>query len=372
MVLLSRHFFRRYHLHLYRTNSFTGEDESLTPAKGVKSIAFGTPYFGRQWPQKFTDVRYCPGQKKCTVIDDITKADAVVFYHTDMYPWIWSAGLRRNPNRHRQVWVYFGLEPETRVDRLAYFLDGYFNWTLTYRTDSDIVIPYYKTTKRAMPLDRATIDNYTKDKSKMAYIMTTHCEVYSRRLDYVRELQNYIQVDVIDQGETCGKNLCPRWTCDDSKLGYKFYLAFENSLCRDYITEKFWKNSLIHRAVPVVMGPSKADYLKVAPPYSFIYVDDFEGPKELAEYLKMLNSSDVLYKKYFEWHLNYTITESGESLCGLCDALHNDTKLKTEKVYKYFTDFWDLTKHCKDKGRQIGTNIFQKIVLYLYYYFRKY
>ncbi len=27
---------------------------------------------------------------------------------------------------------------------------------------------------------------------------------------------------------------------------YKFYLAFENSNCLDYITEKFWNNALMY------------------------------------------------------------------------------------------------------------------------------
>lgn len=372
MIVLLTHSYRHYHLNLLFTKSFTSNDERLKPVKGVKSIAFGTPYFGRQWPSQFTDVRYCTGAKKCTVTSDIDAADAVVFYHVDMYPWIWTTSMRRNPNRHKQIWVYFGLEPETREDRLASFLDGYFNWTLTYRTDSDVVIPYYKATRRTLPLGNGRVINYAKGKSRMAFMLTGHCEVYSRRLDYVKELQTYIQADVISGSGRCGKDLCPRWKCDDTKLGYKFYLAFENSLCKDYITEKFWKNALIHGALPVVMGANKGDYIKVAPPGSFIHVDDFKSPKELATYLKMLNSNDDLYNKYFEWKINYTITKTGESLCGLCDALHNETKLKTKKVYEHFADFWDMTKHCKDKGRQVGTNIIQKIILYFNYFFGVY
>ena len=36
------------------------------------------------------------------------------------------------------------------------------------------------------------------------------------------------------------------------KARYKFYLAFENSLCQEYITEKFWKalnEGLVHVSV---------------------------------------------------------------------------------------------------------------------------
>jgi alpha-1,3-fucosyltransferase len=42
--------------------------------------------------------------------------------------------------------------------------------------------------------------------------------------------------------------------------GYKFYLSFENSLCSDYVTEKFWK-ILNFNIVPIVLGG--ANYEKV-------------------------------------------------------------------------------------------------------------
>jgi len=41
---------------------------------------------------------------------------------------------------------------------------------------------------------------------------------------------------------------------------YKFYFAFENSIhCNDYLSEKFWRNSLSQGLVPVVYGPHPDD-----------------------------------------------------------------------------------------------------------------
>ena len=86
----------------------------------------------------------------------------------------------------------------------------------------------------------------------------------------------------------CGSQKCPRASKDCYKIlnsQYKFYLAFENSNCVDYITEKFFVNGLQHNALPIVMGASKEAYERSAPQHSFIHVDDFSGPAHLAEYL---------------------------------------------------------------------------------------
>ncbi len=53
--------------------------------------------------------------------------------------------------------------------------------------------------------------------------------------------------------------------------------------------------------VPIVMGARPEDYARSAPYKSYIHVDDFESPKELAEYLHKLDQDDNLYNEYFKW-----------------------------------------------------------------------
>ena len=48
------------------------------------------------------------------------------------------------------------------------------------------------------------------------------------------------------------------------------------------------------------MGARREDYARVAPLNSFIHVDDFKGPKELAEFLLELDKDDVKYNSYFQ------------------------------------------------------------------------
>jgi len=83
---------------------------------------------------------------------------------------------------------------------------------------------------------------------------------------------------------------------------YKFYLSLENSKCKDYITEKFWVNALGSHTVPVVMGPPREQYELVAPPGSFIHVDDFASVKDLADYMKNVSEDEALYAQYLAWH----------------------------------------------------------------------
>ena len=56
-----------------------------------------------------------------------------------------------------------------------------------------------------------------------------------------------------------------------------------------------------HDLVPIVMGARPQDYERAAPYKSYIHVDDFEGPKELAEFLKQVESNDEGYNEYFRW-----------------------------------------------------------------------
>ena len=61
---------------------------------------------------------------------------------------------------------------------------------------------------------------------------------------------------------------------------YKFYLSFENAVCKDYVTEKFFK-VLNYDIVPVVLGG--ADYSKLAPEKSYIDARDFKSIADLAK-----------------------------------------------------------------------------------------
>ena len=54
------------------------------------------------------------------------------------------------------------------------------------------------------------------------------------------------------------------------------------------------------RVIPIVMGARLEEYKKVAPDFSFIHVEEFSGPEELAKYLHQLDQDDEKYNQYFQ------------------------------------------------------------------------
>ena len=75
--------------------------------------------------------------------------------------------------------------------------------------------------------------------------MVSHCTTNSKREDYVNEMQKFdkLQVDIYGK---CG-NLSQPSKTEGLEAAYKmlakqykFYLSFENSICSEYITEKFF------------------------------------------------------------------------------------------------------------------------------------
>ncbi len=48
--------------------------------------------------------------------------------------------------------------------------------------------------------------------------------------------------------------------------------------------------------VPVVLGPTVANYQETLPPDSFLHVDNFTGPAQLAKFLKNLENNEDAYR----------------------------------------------------------------------------
>ncbi|XP_039760339.1 glycoprotein 3-alpha-L-fucosyltransferase A-like [Pararge aegeria] len=271
----------------------------------------------------------------CSITIDMREAATVdVVLYEDYHN---SIDVKRPPN---QIWILYYLECPYNTATLRSTLLNVFNWTATYRRDSDIVAPYEKWVYHDTLVTEKVLErNYAANKTKMVAWFVSNCHAHNRRLQYAKQLSKFISVDIYG---ACGSQNCPRVDPDCFKMldkEYKFYLAFENSNCQDYITEKFFVNSLQHDVLPIVMGARPSEYAAVAPHNSYIHVDEFAGPEELAAYLRRLDEDDTLFNSYFKWK------GTGEFIntfffCRVCAMVHASARRQRNVHYTDVQAWW--------------------------------
>ena len=127
-------------------------------------------------------------------------SDAVLFHASDM-PRLEELERLTQLRKPNQRWVYFVLEnPLNSKSPSDRSLNSYFDWTLSYRLNSDIWMPYGRFESVSTPTNNRSI-NYAKNKTKQVAWLVSHCGM--KRDRFVRKLEKYsIQVDV---GGNCGK-----------------------------------------------------------------------------------------------------------------------------------------------------------------------
>lgn len=153
---------------------------------------------------------------RCEIVYDREEADLIVFQNSDVFI---KPSKRK---REDQIWVAYFLEsPIHTFDKRFKRLNRgnhVFNWTASYRSDSDIVTPYSK----FVIYDKSNINQDSNDKvldlieakkyydefcsekhknlikrksGKVAWF-ASNCNAANNRLEYARELSKHIPVDI--------------------------------------------------------------------------------------------------------------------------------------------------------------------------------
>lgn len=182
----------------------------------------------------------------------------------------------------RQKYVYTNIEAASNYPLCSKAWNHYFNWTWTYKLDSDAIWGYIviKNSSNHVIGPSTNIDWVVTDdmdpvdedvkkklsfKSEAAAWFVSNCNTVSKREDYVNRLSVYLndynlKVDIYG---SCGTLQCPKpymnRCLEEVQRKYYFYFAFENAISEDYVTEKIL-NAVNHYAVPVVFGG--ADYTR--------------------------------------------------------------------------------------------------------------
>lgn len=237
----------------------------------------------------------------------LPSAHVVVFHHRELQTRRARLPLAQRPRG--QPWVWASMESPSHTRGLRR-LQGIFNWVLSYRKDSDIFVPYGRLEPRSGPAPPLP------PKSHLAAWVVSNFQERQQRAQVYRQLARHLQVDVF--GRASGRPLCSDCLVP-TVAQYHFYLSFENSQHRDYITEKFWRNALWAGTVPVVLGPPRATYEAFVPPEAFVHVDDFSSIRELAAFLTSVNESR--YQGFFAWREQLHVrllTDWRERFCAIC------------------------------------------------------
>lgn len=257
--------------------------------------------------------------------------------------------------RPEQVYVISMLETPMHTWRTFERDWDYFNWTMSFRFESDVFWPYGyfvdKHTENVItpsqyPIWRQleddhydrpffhneTILNLIRKKKKNAAWFVSNCQLTpSQRMDVATNMQKFIDVDIYGK---CGTKSCPKnehSSCQQMlERDYKFYLSFENSLCKDYLTEKVFSN-MNYFIIPVLYNA--AENHKFLPPGSYLNVLDYSTIKELTDHMQFLSDHPEEYIKYFWWKEFYYI-RSGYNFCDLCVKMHEQQLVERRQYYR--------------------------------------
>lgn len=226
---------------------------------------------------------------------------------------------------------------------------------MTYRQDSDIVHDYGRYITRNLShtiRDDQAVDFYLSSKDNRSTFDTkiefqtrknkilwfvSNCRTQTKRHEIAKTLAESFPVDQYGQCSHKDKKQNHISTDDFERrlFEYKFYLAFENANCQDYITEKAFYNALAHGSIPIVLGSSEENYRNLLPPHSFIHVEHFHHLKDLTDELKRISKDVSVFESYHAWRddhrlivwpSNYFIDDR---FCDLCIKLHHDYELKS-------------------------------------------
>uniref|UniRef100_A0A915DJ11 Fucosyltransferase n=1 Tax=Ditylenchus dipsaci TaxID=166011 RepID=A0A915DJ11_9BILA len=222
------------------------------------------------------DEANCP--YKCVYTDNRTQyeteAAIIIFHIPNVDP---NHLPRSNPNRLNAFYVIESPAYNTNYRRLP---PNFFNVTVSYRKNTSEI------------WQENEIFEKMKKKTKLALQVVSHCDTTSQREHYVQKLKKYIKIS--EYGK-CSGNVCNKDECMDAQIDkHLFYLAFENSVCQHYVTEKFWHVKRL--IVPIVLSREHVQGLGI-PNNAFIAASDFTSPQKLAEHLLYLQQNPKEYLK---------------------------------------------------------------------------
>ena len=251
---------------------------------------------------------------------------------------VFGLNIKKKPG---QVWILLQWESTQMHTHLApqsapVYMKNKINWTVSYSTNADIYLPYGRL--RQLPKEARPHRNYIQianSKTKDAVWIVSHCQTFSKREHYVKILKKYISVDILGAcGEkwNCGRKLIHDRCFDIYNTTFRYNLAFENSLCQEYITEKFYENYK-YDILQVVRGNTPSKKPINISHEAYISANDFKNAHQLGKFLRSLRSNPQKYASMLRKKDEYTVVPYMELFrdagCEICKRLHSVDKYRS-------------------------------------------
>ena len=315
--------------------SFPSNKISSKVRSNFRTVLYYTTFFSSDAmsPLGKPDVYHCSADCQITSNREyVSEADIVIFHAWD----ISSKTVHVPAIFQSQRWIYYNREaPINNQWRQMLFLKSHgsqVDGIMSYRLDSDIFFPYGRIVEKK-EIDEVQVLPLKKE-VKVAWFVS-NCHTSSKREELAKQLSKFISVHIYGK---CGSYSCSRHheaACNSMlEREYTFYLAFENSLCRDYITEKIYRTLRLN-VIPVVL--THPDNLRLLPNGSYIDAGSFKSVKSLAEYMHTVGRDGTLYNSFFKWKSRYVSEKLSpqEELCLPC----YQPKIR-DRVFEKSSDSW--------------------------------
>ncbi|XP_023949019.2 alpha-(1,3)-fucosyltransferase C-like [Bicyclus anynana] len=293
------------------------------------------------------------------------RLDAVVFNVRDIVKsQPKNIDLQRSPE---QKYVFHSLDSSEKYPVCDSFFDNFFNWTWTYKLDSDIpqplmniyndkkewIGPKFNMSWLPKMIRRDQFNKKSFSKTKAVAWLIPRCKTKAKYQDFIsefrRELKTYNYT--LDTYGPCGSKKCPNGSIPKC-LGliekkYFFQLVLEDTFAEDYVSERMVQ-ALSYIVVPIVLGMS--DYTNFLPPGSFVNAQSFDI-KKLGSIVDYLIHNPSTYYYFFDWKNHYYYTSRPRSqICELCTKLNENFTTSSPSMYRKFRKWWnpDFRDSCQE------------------------
>ncbi|XP_065890231.1 alpha-(1,3)-fucosyltransferase 11-like [Dysidea avara] len=280
--------------------------------------------------QKYIENCTLPNGVQCvyTEDDDLYRAADVLYVH-DCFSYC------KLPAYPGQIVIRYNLGPESRPctdSKLPPSMDI----RVSYKTSVTIPMLYLCLPRIKHPVLEALRLDPPKRRHGIAMFVS---DCRSWRNKYLEELMKYVKIDSYGRCLHNTVMLESRKLTNDSNpfdikidllkmKRYKFLISFENTVTSEYITEKIW-HGYLSQTIPIYYGAPEV-YKQVPGNNTFIDAAKFNGPKNLAQYIKKVDGDEKLYRSFFNFDIppfkafqkKFCVFEDAPLACDMCSRVY--------------------------------------------------